>query len=105
MAGTKIDWGHDREKPEGVKIDLSYVGPGMTPDERIVKFIIGGNQYVGWMPDYSVNETRKWLKAFIVADFDDGRWLIEIPDETLTSGSRIFVPKEDQYSVVTQGWW
>ncbi len=105
MAGTKIDWGHDREKPEGVKINLSYVGPGMHPEERIVQFKIGGNAYVGWMPDYSVNETQKWLKAFIIADFDDGRWLIEIPDETLTSGSRIFVPKEDQDSVVTLGWW
>lgn len=105
MAGTKIDWGHDREKPEGVKIDLSYVGPGMSSDERIVQFKIGGNEYVGWMPDYSVNESEKWLKAFIIADFDDGRWLIEIPDETLTSGSRIFVPKEDQDSVVTLGWW
>lgn len=105
MSGVKIDWGHDRPDPVGVKIELAYVGPGMTPDERIVKFNIGGNQYVGWMPDYSVNEAEKWLKAFIVADFDDGRWLIEIPEETLTSGTRIFVPKSDQESVVSFGWW
>ena len=105
MAGTKIDWGHDLDEPIGVKIQLSYVGQGMTPDERIVKFIIGGNQYVGWMPDYSVNETERWLKAFRIADFDDGRWLIQIPDETLTSGTKIFVPKEDQNNVVTTGWW
>ena len=105
MSSAIIDWGHDREKPEGVKINLSYVGPGMHPEERIVQFSIGGNQYVGWMPDYSVNETEKWLKAFIIADFDDGRWLIQIPDETLTSGARLFVPKEDQNTVVTSGWW
>ncbi len=105
MSGANIEWGHDREKPEGVKINLSYVGPGMHSQERIVQFKIGGNEYVGWMPDYAVNETGRWLKAFIIADFDDGRWLIQIPDETLTSGSRIFVPTEDQNSVVTSGWW
>ena len=105
MVGTKIEWGHDLEQPVGVKINLSYVGPGMIPEERIVQFIIGGNQYVGWMPDYSVNEGEKWLKAFRIADFDDGRWLIQIPDETLTSGAKIFVPKEDQDTVVTSGWW
>ncbi len=105
MPGTKIDWGHDLEKPVGVKFHLSYVGPGMIPEERIVQFTIGGNQYVGWMPDYSVNETEKWLKAFRIADFDDGRWLIQIPDETLTSGAKIFVPREDQDAVVTSGWW
>jgi hypothetical protein len=57
------------------------------------------------MPDYSVNEGEKWLKAFRIADFDDGRWLIQIPDETLTSGAKIFVPREDQDAVVTSGWW
>ena len=105
MEGTKIDWGHDLDEPIGVKINLSYVGKGMTPEEKIVKFVIGGNQYVGWMPDYSVNEDMKWLKAFRIADFDDGRWLVQIPDETLISGAKIFVPKEDQDTVVTSGWW
>lgn len=105
MAGEKIEWGHDREEPEGVKIRLTYVGPGMVSDERFVKFVIGDKIYGGWMPDYSVNEENKWLKAFIIADFDDGRWLVQIPDETLVSGARIFVPTADQDTVVTRGWW
>jgi len=105
MTGQKYDWGRNREKPEGVKIQLDYVGPGMMPDERYVKFQIGDKAYGGWMPDYVVNEENKWLKAFITTDFDDGRWLIQIPDETLTSGARIFVPREDQHTVVTSGWW
>lgn len=105
MPGVQTDWGHDREEPEGVKIQLTYVGPGMFPDERFVKFAIGEKHYGGWMPDYSVNEAERWLKAFIIADFDDGRWLIQIPDETLISGARIFVPTSDQNVVVTKGWW
>ncbi len=104
MAGTKIEWGTNREKPEGVKIQLTYVGPGMMYDERFVKFNIGDQIYGGWMPDYSVNETEKWLKALIVADFDDGRWLLQIPHETLSSGHNIFVPKEHQDAIL-KGWW
>ncbi len=104
MAGDKIEWGHDREEPEGVKIRLTYVGPGMMPDERFVKFVIGDKEYGGWMPDYSVNEEHKWLKAFIVADFDDGRWLVRLPDETLMSGPNIFIPKEN-HDVALKGWW
>ena len=104
MAGAKFDWGHNREKPEGVKIQLTYVGPGMMPDERYVKFEIGDKAYGGWMPDYSVNEEKKWLKAFITADFDDGRWLVQLPDETRVSGRNIFVPEEHQ-DVILKGWW
>ena len=104
MPGVKIDWGNYREEPEGVKIRLTYVGPGMFPDERFVRFWVGDEEYGGWMPDYSVNEENKWLKAFIVADFDDGRWLVRLPDETLSSGHNIFIPRESQ-GIVLQGWW
>lgn len=104
MASAKIEWGHDRVVPEGVKIQLLYVGPGMMPDERFVKFRIGEQDYGGWMPDYSVNEEQKWLKAFIIADFDDGRWLVQIPNETLVSGYNIFVPEEHR-GVILKGWW
>ncbi len=104
MASAKFDWGHNREKPEGVKIQLTYVGPGMMPDERYVKFKIGDKAYGGWMPDYSVNEEQKWLKAFITTDFDDGGWLVQLPDETRVSGRNIFVPKEHQ-DVILKGWW
>ena len=105
MPGVKIDWGHDREEPEGVKIQLTYVWPGMLPDERFVRFCVGDEEYGGWMPDYSVNEAEQWLKAFIVADFDDGRFLLRIPDETLTSGARVYGKAEDYGTTVVKGWW
>ena len=104
MAGAKFDWGHKREQPEGVKIQLSYVGPGMMPDERYVKFEIGDQSYGGWMPEYAVNEEEKWLKAFVIADFDDGRWLVQLPDETRVSGRNIFVPEAYQDGIL-KGWW
>ena len=64
MSGSNIDWGHDREKPEGVKINLTHIGPGMHPEEKFVQFQIGGASYSGWMPSYSVNEFNNWLKGF-----------------------------------------
>ena len=105
MPGVKIDWGNYREEPEGVKIRLTYVAPGMFPDERFVQFQVGGASYTGWMPDYSVNEAEHWLKAYIVTDFDDGRFLLRIPDETLTSGVRVYGKAEDYGTTVVTGWW
>ena len=104
MTGQKYDWGRNRDKPEGGKIQLDYVGPGMMPDERYVKFQIGDKAYGGWMPDYAVNEENKWLTAFITTDFDDGRWLVQLPDETRVSGRNIVVLKEDQ-NVILKGRW
>ena len=104
VGGAKFDWGRNRDKPEGVKIQLSYVGPGMMPDERYVKFEIGDKAYGGWMPDYSVNEEHKWLKAFVIADFDDGGWLVRLPEETNASTHNVVVPEEHR-NVISKGWW
>ena len=106
MAEAKFDWGHHRAEPEGVKIQLEKaVSSKVFPKEAYVRFVIDGKLYDGWMPDYSVNIEEKWLKAFIIADFDDGRWLVQIPEETMISGARLFVPTTDQGTVVSKGWW
>ena len=100
------EWATYRDEPEGVKINLEKaVLSQVFPNEAYVRFVIGGKLYDGWMPDYSVNIEQKWLKAFIIADDKAGQWLIYMPDETLTSGRRLFVPLEDQNTVVAPGWW
>ena len=108
MAATSVQWDRPayREAPEGVKINLENARvSAWFPNEATVNFIIGGREYHGWMPDYAVNITEKWLKAFIVGDYSNGDWKIQIPDETIQSTQFLRVPKEDQNVVVVNGWW
>ena len=102
----KRDWPTDREKPIAAKINLEKAQDSRWFfEECTVTFIIGGETYHGWMPDYSVNLEEKWLKAIIVGDYDNGDWHIMIPDETFKSTSFLRVPKSDQHTVVVEGWW
>lgn len=77
----------------------------LFPTETEVTFSLGGKDFHGWMPRHSVNIDRKWLKAMIVGDFDNGDWEIHIPDETLESTKVLRVPTVDQETTVIHGWW
>ena len=75
MTVPSVQWDRPayREAPEGVKINLENAKvSAWFPNEATVNFIIGGKEYHGWMPDYAVNITEKWLKAFIVGDYRNG---------------------------------
>ena len=100
------NWPTKRENATGAKIKLKKARPSAWfPNEATVTFVLGGKGYHGWMPDYSVNLTQKWLKAFIVADYANGDWQLLIPNETTSSADLLRVPKEDQNCVVQTGWW
>ena len=103
---TVFDWPTQREKAEGAKIKLERAKTSAWfPNEATVTFVLGGKNYHGWMPDYSVNIEEKWLKAFIVGDYANGDWEIMIPDETMSSREFLRVPKKEQGVVVHFGWW
>ena len=110
MVDIKIEakrgWATDREKavPVKVKLEKARVSEWFA-DEATVTFVLGGERYHGWMPDYAVNMEEKWLKAFIVGDYENGDWLIFLPDETPKSTEFMRVPKADQYTTVVDGWW
>lgn len=105
-AGIKLDWPAKREKPVGVKVKLQEAETSAWFfDETTVTFTLGGKEFHGWMPDYSVNIAEKWLKAIIVGDFDNGDWEILIPEETVQSTVYLRVPKADQGTTVVDGWW
>ena len=105
-TNKKRDWATDREKPAAAKIKLNMARESAWFfDECTVNFIIGGETYHGWMPNYAVNLEEMWLKAIIVGDYDNGDWHIMIPEETPKTTHFMRVPKADQHTVVVEGWW
>lgn len=103
---SRWDFPTSRLKAKEVRIQLQQaeISP-WYPDEMSVTFALGGETYYGWMPKYAVEVDQKWLKAFIVGDFDNGDWEIFIPDETLQSTEFLRVPGQDQGTIVVEGWW
>ena len=68
---------------------------GPQPHELTIQFKINGDEFKAFVPDVYVYQAAKTLAGFIVADYGDS-WLIDIPTETLTSGSRIRVPDTEK---------
>ena len=108
MTAEKIkwDWPTERKDKAAAKIRLRSVGDSVWfAEEYTVSFVLGGQVYHGWMPDYSVNVDEKWLKAIIVGDFDNGDWHVLIPEETVQSTEFLRVPRAEQDTTVVAGWW
>ncbi len=100
------DWPEKREKATGARVKLKKAGSSVWfPNEATVTFALGEREYHGWMPDYAVNITNRWLKAFIVGDYDNGDWEILLPNETTSSTDLLRVPRKEQGQAVQIGWW
>ena len=87
-----------RLKPVPVLIRCD-IKQGMDDGELVVQFTIDDTNYVSFVPEHFVDREQSSLRAVIVADYENS-WLVDIPTETLTSGRRLRVPKEEQETVV-----
>lgn len=74
------------------------VGPG--PGEYTVKIRINGDELISFVPSGSVNEQQQILRAVRIGELESD-WLIDLPAETLTSGPRIRVPKDQEETLFT----
>ena len=88
-----------REQPEPVWVICQQVSESTHPDEVVVQFKNNGDEYTAFVPRKFVDIENRRLQAFIVADYDDS-WLVDIPAETLTSGSRIRIHNPEKASVI-----
>ena len=90
------DW---RSKPEQVWISCLDVSEVELGDELLVQFLANGETYTAFVHKSFVNRDNKWLQGYIIANWDDDL-LVDLPAETLTSGSRILVRRTEQDAVL-----
>ena len=88
-----------RPEPEQVWIRCQTVKKGSRPEELLVKFKVNGDEYMAFVPEHLVNTDIPGLMALIIGDYGDNV-LIDLPTETLTTGSRISVPESEMESVI-----
>ena len=79
-------------QPEPAKIQCTFVGRGLGKEEYSVQFIGNGESYTAFVPSVYIDPATKQMDILIVAEVGD-EFLIDLPVDTLTSGTRIRIPK------------
>jgi hypothetical protein len=87
-------------KPEPVDLKVEHVGEvKIFPGEYLVGFRVNGENFAGFFPTEFVSRKKKVMSALIIADVEEG-WLIQIPEETFTSGPRFVIPHDEKDTVI-----
>lgn len=89
-----------KDEPEPVWIALQEVKELSYPEECLVQFKVHGEQFVSFVPRKYVDLEKKLMYGVVFAEYE-GNLLVDIPAETLTSGPRIRVPKDEIESFLT----
>ena len=76
----------------------SEADPGRSGD-LMVRFAVGEEEYLAFVPERFVGEMGSRLEAVIIADVNGGV-LVDIPVETFTSGRRILVRDTERESIL-----
>lgn len=90
-----------RDEPEPVWVICQLIKESTQPGEMVVQFRNNGDEYTAFVPKKFIDIENKRLQAIIVAEIDDS-WLVDIPVETLTSGSRIRIRNPEKDTVIVK---
>ena len=78
-----------RETPEPGYIRVNFVGPDLVGDQLLTTFYAKGEQRGAIIENGFIDEKRMLMAVFIVADADNGDYVIQIKGETIAGGDRI----------------
>ncbi len=73
-----------------MRIRVNEVKPGMFSTERYVAFEVAGTEYSLFVDQTSVSDHT--LEVKLIENYQD-QALVELPRDTFTAGSRVFVPR------------
>ena len=75
--------------PRPGALTCTYVGEGTALPEHTVQFMVDGRSYTSFVPVGAVDAERKRMRVSIVGLLKDRSYLIDLPSDTLTSGTRL----------------
>ena len=81
-----------RSKPEPVFIKIKVVGKDSS-GQIMAEFYVGGQTYVAAVNEDRIDATQEKMVAMIIADVGDNNFLVDLPGESLSAGSRIVAPQ------------
>ena len=81
--------------PRQGALQCIYVGDDESSIEFPVQFKVNGHIYTSFVPAEAVDLNKKRISIHIIGSLKDGSYLIDLPSDTLTSGTRLKVRRDD----------
>ena len=90
-----------RSPPTPVHIRLEHVSEGLFSGELSIVFTVGDKKHCGWVPKESVSIELQMIQGAIIADLEDGDWLVELPVSSIMfSGERFVVTGSEKERLI-----
>jgi hypothetical protein len=84
-----------RDKPEPVFININILGKDDWSGQILVGFSARGQVCVVTVDEDLIDKPGKRMPAMIIADVGDADYLVDLPGESLSAGSRVLVETND----------
>lgn len=84
-----------RDTPQPVIIEVKMLGESAWPDKVLAEFHANGQKYALIANADFVDQAGGRMAALIVADVGDEGYLVELPGESPSAGSSVFVRHGD----------
>ena len=81
--------------PRRGALQCTFVGDDQSSIEFPVQFKVNGHTYTSFVPAETVDLERRRVLIHIIGSLKDGSYLIDLPSDTLTSGTRLKVRRDD----------
>lgn len=81
--------------PRPGALKCTYVGDDKSSIEFPVQFKVNGHTYTSFVPPEAVDLDNESILIHIIGSLEDGSYLIDLPSDTLTSGTRLTIHKDD----------
>ena len=84
--------GNREREPQLVDIKYSKIANGQFTDEVVVTLVSSFGDINMCLPSSFLDQSKQTIKAIVIAQEAD-KYLIGLPNETFTTGSRVWFPK------------
>jgi hypothetical protein len=84
-----------RDEPEVVFININILGKDDWSGQILAEFRARGQVYVVTVDEDLIDQPGKRMPALIIADVGADDYLVDLPGESLSAGSRVLVETND----------
>ena len=81
--------------PQQGALRCTYLDEDDSSIEFTVQFKVNGHTYTSFVPGEAIDFKEKWIAVCIIGSLEDGSYLIDLPSDTLTSGTRLKIHRSD----------
>ncbi len=81
--------------PRQGALRCTYIDQDLSSMEYTVQFKVNGRTYTSFVPKEVVDIKEKQMLVHVIGSLKDGSHLVDLPSDTLISGTRIKIRKDE----------